>query len=75
MLANCFRSASDLRESIPKSVSKLAYGLGVSDEGSERGGFLVASVKKVEATENWPSLKRCMAMARLISAGCEDRAS
>ena len=75
MLANCFRRASDLSESIPKSASKLAYGLGVADEGTGRGGFLVASVKKVEATENWPSLKRCIAIARLISAGCEERAS
>lgn len=75
MLANCFRSDSDLRESIPKSTSRLAYGFGVPGESSGRGGLLVASVKKVEATENWPSLRRCMAMARLISAGCEDRAS
>ena len=75
MLANCFRRASDLRESIPKSVSKLEYEFGVPDGGSERGGFLVASVRKVEATENWPSRNRCIAMARLISAGCEDSAS
>ena len=52
MFANCFRSASDLSESIPKFASKLVYEIGVPDGGSGRGGFLVASVKKVEATEN-----------------------
>lgn len=49
MLANCFRSDSDLRDSIPKSTLTLVCEFEVPD-GS--GGLLVASVRKVEATEN-----------------------
>jgi hypothetical protein len=43
--------------------------------GEGLGGLERASVRKVEATENWPSRNRCIAMARFISDGWEARAS
>jgi len=35
----------------------------------------VASVRKVDATENCPSRRKCIAIARLMSAGWDDSAS
>jgi hypothetical protein len=43
--------------------------------GEGLGGLERASVRKVEATENWPSRNRCIAMARFISDGWDARAS
>ena len=40
-----------------------------------RGGSADISLRKVEATENWPSRSRCIAIARLINEGREARAS
>lgn len=51
------------------------YGFGVLGVGAGCGGLRLASSMKVDATSNWPSRSRCMAMARLMREGCDDRAS
>jgi hypothetical protein len=50
-------------------------GLGVPGVGDGCGGLSCASSRKVDATENWPSRRRCMAMARFMREGWEARAS
>ena len=73
--ANCFLSSSDFRDSTPSLGSGRLNAPGDSMSISSPASFMAASWTKAEATENWPSRKRCMAMARLISAGWEDSAS
>lgn len=43
--------------------------------GAGCGGLFRASSRKVEATENCPSRKRCIAMALFMRDGWEARAS
>ena len=43
--------------------------------GSGCGGRASASWINVEATENWPSRRRCMAIARLTKEGWDESAS
>jgi hypothetical protein len=74
MFENFSCSSWDLRV-LREVLSLLGFGLGVPGVGEGLGGLERASVRKVEATENWPSRNRCIAMARFISDGWEARAS
>src|SRR6187402_3805011 len=73
MFENFSWSSLDLRE--VRSLASLLAGLGVPGVGAGCGGLSRASARKVDATENCPSLKRCMAIALFIREGCEASAS
>lgn len=75
ILANCFRTWSDGTPSISRSVVTLSAAL-ESGLCCEVSAFLSdSSERNVAATENWPSRRRCIAMARLIRCSWDDRES
>lgn len=73
MFENFSWSSWDLREA--RSLESLLAGLGVPGVACGWGGLSRASERKVDATSNCPSRRRCMAIALLIREGCEARAS
>lgn len=75
ILANCFLNASDLRESIPASGSSDVRDDELPVGMDDCGSVVDASVRKADATENWPSRKKCMPIARLIKTDCEESTS
>lgn len=68
MFENFSCSSCDLRL-LREVLSLLGFGLGVPGVGEGLGGLESASERKVEATENWPSRSRCIAIARFIREG------
>ena len=61
---------------VPMCMSWAIFsGFGEPEVGAGWGGLALASLRNVEATENCPSRRKCMAMARLIKAGCEASSS
>lgn len=68
MFENFSWSSCDLRV-LRDVASLLGFGLGVPGVGEGLGGFERASERNVEATENWPSRSRCIAMARFMREG------
>lgn len=73
MFVNLACSSCDFKE--VKSLESESAGLGVPGVGEGCGGLSWASSRKVDATENCPSRRRCIAMARFMREGCEARAS
>jgi hypothetical protein len=73
MFVNFVCSSWDFRD--VRSLESESAGLGVPGVGVGCGGLSCASSRKVDATENWPSRRRCIAIARFMSEGCEARAS
>ena len=73
MFANLVCSSWDLSD--VRSPESESTGLGVPGVGEGCGGLSWASSRKVDATENCPSRRRCIAMARFMREGCDARAS
>ena len=73
MLENLACSSCDFKD--VRSLESGPTGFGVPGVGEGCGGLSWASSRKVDATENCPSRRRCIAIARFRREGCEASAS